>query len=904
MRKKLPPAQREDKTLFLFPYFGAEISTWRYVSVYIMRALLALFVSVGCALIVGSSFGIEADFGLALFTGAFSLFFSTLNVISRKSGLFVMIVAIILAVIFRTELLGILENAVLAMIDIAIHAPAGNEVTPFVYIVSAFFAFFSSFYVITSAPFPVFTAMLALVLLVPGFVGGTVSVSPLLVLTLAAVCACIQVSLCYSFETSVVGDTRYPAVKEKRPLIFSNRKIFREQAERHGRFSAEAFATLISVALIFSIVTSCVPKDAKLDKETIFNAITGFADSISGFFGMDGNDPFNGFFTADGSTEMNITNNIDANGGDSEKEVLTVTLSNPNEKVYRRGDLGYEFTGSGWKSISEIDYNSLSYDGYNMRELLDSYITDLDLLLCRQRLSALGYEVSEFIDGCSIEIDYLCDTNTLFTPANLLDTTFRSNENYNVYGDFVIDTRGKRKVQTHQTVALTPMLSRYDASYLSKAVQNYYNDVSDDSLLYPPFDMDYAEYEDMQSAYRSFIRDYYTSVPESESDNVELFIKETFSKELMPSMYSDAEEIVDYYRELNGDLYLDKAQAAEKGAINAENALLFVSFFKKNFNYSLTVDNDTDGNTKLTNFLFGTKSGHCALYATALTLIMRELGIPARYVTGFVVGGPGDMYRKTADGYAFPVYENNLHAWTEIYIDGIGWLPFDATPSSGDGDPIPSTTTSETASATTPPEPTTEPTTTTETITDSTSASEITTENSSSSSSAPISGEETDNSQSLRILLIVGIIILSLAIIAFVITSLVFLDKRLKANEKKLFSRLISDSDTVAATRKMLRITLKLLHFVSVRKKSGETPVLLAQRVDNLYPRESGASCSDAMEVFEKAEFSSAAEVEISESERRTAHEFMKFLSENVIYGGKNPITRFIRRYIMFRKIK
>ena len=98
-------------------------------------------------------------------------------------------------------------------------------------------------------------------------------------------------------------------------------------------------------------------------------------------------------------------------------------------------------------------------------------------------------------------------------------------------------------------------------------------------------------------------------------------------------------------------------------------------YFRQNFSYSLTVDNGESAEI-LGNFLYNTKQGHCALFATATTLALRELDVPARYVTGYVVAGEGEAVEG---GYKYTLREKDLHAWVEVFIYGIGWLPFDPT---------------------------------------------------------------------------------------------------------------------------------------------------------------------------------------------------------------------------------
>ena len=80
-------------------------------------------------------------------------------------------------------------------------------------------------------------------------------------------------------------------------------------------------------------------------------------------------------------------------------------------------------------------------------------------------------------------------------------------------------------------------------------------------------------------------------------------------------------------------------------------------------------------------FLLENHKGYCIHYATAGVLLARMAGIPARYATGYVV--VGDDFTndaKNPDGtYTIDVKDNRSHAWAEIFIDGIGWMPFEFT---------------------------------------------------------------------------------------------------------------------------------------------------------------------------------------------------------------------------------
>ena len=75
---------------------------------------------------------------------------------------------------------------------------------------------------------------------------------------------------------------------------------------------------------------------------------------------------------------------------------------------------------------------------------------------------------------------------------------------------------------------------------------------------------------------------------------------------------------------------------------------------------------------------FETNKGYDVHYATAATLMFRYYGIPARYVEGYLVT-PTDVKNAKA-GETIKIPEKNIHSWTEIYIDGIGFVPIEVTP--------------------------------------------------------------------------------------------------------------------------------------------------------------------------------------------------------------------------------
>ena len=78
--------------------------------------------------------------------------------------------------------------------------------------------------------------------------------------------------------------------------------------------------------------------------------------------------------------------------------------------------------------------------------------------------------------------------------------------------------------------------------------------------------------------------------------------------------------------------------------------------------------------SKLNYFLFENRKGYCAYYAGATLFLLRALGIPARVATGFLT-----MDRSTKNKGWYWFYEDQSHAWTQVFFPGYGWIDFDTT---------------------------------------------------------------------------------------------------------------------------------------------------------------------------------------------------------------------------------
>ena len=94
--------------------------------------------------------------------------------------------------------------------------------------------------------------------------------------------------------------------------------------------------------------------------------------------------------------------------------------------------------------------------------------------------------------------------------------------------------------------------------------------------------------------------------------------------------------------------------------------------------YNLYLNHIPQGKDTIAYFLETGHEGYCMHFASAGALILQSLGVPARYASGYVV--EPSAFHKEKKGYQADVPDYNAHAWVEIYLENIGWVPVEMTP--------------------------------------------------------------------------------------------------------------------------------------------------------------------------------------------------------------------------------
>ncbi len=104
-----------------------------------------------------------------------------------------------------------------------------------------------------------------------------------------------------------------------------------------------------------------------------------------------------------------------------------------------------------------------------------------------------------------------------------------------------------------------------------------------------------------------------------------------------------------------------------------ELARRVVAYLRRNHRYTLNPP-PYSGKRPVVDFLLKKGPGHCEYFASAMALLLRLRGVPTRLVAGFVGGEWNPV------GHYYLVRNSDAHTWVEVWDQGLGWVPFDPTP--------------------------------------------------------------------------------------------------------------------------------------------------------------------------------------------------------------------------------
>lgn len=666
----------------------------------------------------------------------------------------------------------------------------------------------------------------------------------------------------------------------RRTRFFILKRRLAGDLPRYVKYSANAIAMTIIAAAVVVFADKLIPDGQGLDYQELIEEVSRISasvgENVSEFLGNatprinDG-----GYFSystyGSGSGGIGIGTPVNGNAA-----VLEVRLDDGSVPVYLRGDIGVDFYGSGWTDIKG-EYGRFKDDsGRRYSDIFESFYPETQYRVLRQRLSVYGYDPEVFFPLRKVSITYLQSSRVVFMPTEPYDLNYKNNKYFSGYGDTVLRTGyGSGYLKTYECLALVPDMEN---GYMSSAVTSALYSENYNWTL--PDDISLGEYNTKIAQYRDYVYKAYSGTNETGKKLHEVLLSEGY---------------------------------VSRGMSDYEIAAGTCRYFKDNFSYSLTADNGK-GDEMLENFLFETKEGHCALFATAMTLAMRDMGFPARYVTGYVVTGG----EPQSDGtYLTTLYENNLHAWVEVYFDNVGWLPFDPTASvSGFGD---ATFEEVSGDSEINEEPIISPAESTPAITVTTTGTAVSPAETDGSETGENAGEEAEilttappdtpsggvgtgttavHEKNFGDIFVEFLPFVVTAVLVFAVLAITVLFIRSVNEAEKRTLRGFRKKPPHRAASEMYALVTELLRRMGA-VPANEMPDDFAQRADAEVLKGTKLFLTDIMPIFIKSEFGKQELSPVTEEERQASAAFTiglyRFYMEKL-----NPLTRFFVKIALF----
>lgn len=318
---------------------------------------------------------------------------------------------------------------------------------------------------------------------------------------------------------------------------------------------------------------------------------------------------------------------------------------------------------------------------------------------------------------------------------------------------------------------------------------------------------------------------------------------------------ADSDIVADFAARAVEESGVDATLAALRSSTDAETyrarhalTMALIDELALNHTYTRTITAEPDASLDgVENFLNVTHEGYCVQFASAVALALRELGIPARYMEGYLANDY--TYNMSSTGlnrYTSYVLDSDEHAWVEVWYDGVGWIVYETTPAfytdmygntSSTAGQLPTV-----KPDTEPTEPTDPPTVPNEPVVEP----------------EPPTTEPTEPSRALPVGLIVGITLGALAVVALAVTVALWVRRVYRAEHERqaLAERVRSgqadfadETERARAARGLVRQTLTLLSLCGTPPKTGELTHDYAHRLALTYTDLLGDDSPNAAET-------------------------------------------------------
>ncbi len=340
---------------------------------------------------------------------------------------------------------------------------------------------------------------------------------------------------------------------------------------------------------------------------------------------------------------------------DTGREVLSLSMSDACEgDIYLKDFSAMEYSTGEWKLDEMLFEEKLPHTlrAYDVRRILTGriykYYNDnasnmLTNITISYRSKATSCALPYFYDPYSFDKGYYISEDTVVKD--------KKNKDYTVCA------------VRYNNITLNDVIN-YDEAYLNS---------------YIPYEMSDMERE-FWLWYNDYVYEYYTTVP----NELNPYMEDIVSSSTQLQYY--AEELYNIRSIVEENELYDINISALSAYIN-ENRMCVAEYvagvLKGRFEYSKKPGRIPSGEDPVEYFLTDGKKGYCTHFASAGAMILRKLGIPARYVSGYRVDY-SSIKEDSNGNYTASVTDSDAHAWVEVYLNDIGWVPVEMTPGMND----------------------------------------------------------------------------------------------------------------------------------------------------------------------------------------------------------------------------
>jgi transglutaminase-like putative cysteine protease len=436
-------------------------------------------------------------------------------------------------------------------------------------------------------------------------------------------------------------------------LIYYSMHIYRKKRstqENDYASQASLHIWLTPFCAVILLIAFAIPASSKpIEWKWLDKKITAFVDNIN-------NQPdFESFEYFSLASSGFGRNNNTLGGTVNPDKTLVLTVETPRN-TYLKGTTKDVYTGSAWIS-SEKKKMPIDEPASGI------YLDTQEMIAGMKLLTGQTYFIDKFFYRDTIKITYQnLKTKSLFVPV-------KASRYYFIGPKKPV----KPLIDSYEILAAGKRLTR-GFSYTVDAYGVKYDDENFTNTMRMS----------KRGLYKDILDYINNHLKKSPDAGTNIFLIKSHSNEILTvdykvlkSMADNSDSIYKKYLQLPDTLPARvKGLTAEitSSCVNDyDKAKTIEQYLSGNFYYTLNPKPVPAGRDFTDYFLFDSNEGYCTYYATAMAVMARSIGLPARYVEGYMLPS------SPASENSYEVTNEQAHAWVEIYFEGFGWLTFEPT---------------------------------------------------------------------------------------------------------------------------------------------------------------------------------------------------------------------------------